>query len=155
MYPSSNIAAPRSGQHSSGFTLLELMIVVAVIAILAGVVVVRFQDVPDKARQAAAKQDIAAIESALEAYRLDNYVYPSTAQGLAALVSKPSGDPPAPNFKPGGYLRALPKDPWGRPYQYIAPGSRGDFDLYSTGRDGQVGGEGYDQDITNWQSPTP
>ena len=134
--------------QQSGFTLLEIMVVVAIIAILAVVVVPRFLDAPDEARKARAQQDVKSLVAALQMYKLDNFNYPSTQQGLEALQTRPGGDPPAPNWKK--YLDQLPKDPWGNPYQYLQPGQRGDFDVYSLGADGKPGGEGNGADIGNW-----
>lgn len=133
-----------------GFTLIEVMVVVVILGILAAIIVPRIMDAPDKARVAKAKQDIAALQSALNMYKLDNYVYPSTQQGLEALVAPPQGDPPARNWKPGGYLEHLPKDPWGNPYQYLNPGTHGEIDIFSYGADGKPGGEGINADIGNW-----
>lgn len=136
----------RSGQR--GFTLLEIIIVAAIIAILATVVAVNFMGEPDKARVTRAKQDVASLVSALQLYKLDNFSYPSTQQGLDALKTRPSGSPAAPNWKP--YVTQMPSDPWGRPYQYLNPGQHGEFDVYSYGADGQPGGEGLGADIGNW-----
>ncbi len=133
-----------------GFTLIEVMVVVAILAILAAVVVPRIMDEPAKARQAKVKQDIRAIESALDLYKLDNYRYPTTEQGLEALVEKPGGGPEPENYKEGGYLRQLPEDPWGNPYKYQNPGEHGEIDIYSLGADGSPGGEGPNADIGNW-----
>ncbi len=133
-----------------GFTILEVMVVVVILGILAAVVVPRVMDRPDAARVTKAKLDLRAIEEALNQYKLDNYVYPSTDQGLEALVSKPAGSPEAPNWKRDGYLARLPKDPWGRPYQYISPGSHGTIDIYTLGADGRPGGEDVNADIGNW-----
>jgi len=133
-----------------GFTLIEIMVVVVILGILAAIIVPRISDEPDKARVAKARQDIRAIEGALQLYKLDNFYYPSQQQGLEALVQKPGGDPPARNWKAGGYLARLPKDPWGNPYQYLNPGVRGEFDLFSLGADNQPGGEGPAADIGNW-----
>jgi len=131
-----------------GFTLIEILVVVVIIGILAGVVVPRFMDRPDDARIAAARQDIRSIENALQMYRMDNYVYPTTDQGLEALVSEPSGSPNPPNWR--GYLDRLPRDPWGNDYRYVQPGEHGDFDVYSLGADGREGGEGANAVIGNW-----
>ena len=136
-------------RRQSGFTLIEVMVVVIIIGILAAVVVPKVMDRPDQARVTKARQDIRAIESALNLYRLDNYRYPTTDAGLAALAEKPSGSEGS-NWKQGGYLDKLPKDPWGKEYQYIYPGQKGEFDLYSLGADGQLGGEGVNADIGNW-----
>lgn len=134
-----------------GFTLIEIMVVVVILGILAAIIVPKLADQPDKARVAKAQQDIRALESALQLYKLDNYYYPSTQQGLEALVSKPSGDPQARNYKQGGYIPRLPKDPWGTPYQYLSPGVKGgDYDVFSYGADGKPGGEGVDADVGNW-----
>lgn len=133
-----------------GFTLIEIMVVVVILGILAAVVVPRIMDRPDEARVVKAKQDIRMIESALNLYKLDNFNYPSTQQGLDALVTKPGGDPEPRNYKTGGYVKSLPKDPWGNPYQYLSPGTKGEIDIFSLGRDGKPGGEGTDADIGNW-----
>lgn len=135
-----------------GFTLIEVMVVVVILGILAAVAVPRIMDNPDKARAAKARQDVRAIEAALDMYRLDNYHYPSTQQGLEALVRQPSGEPPARNWKEGGYLRSVPKDPWGNDYLYLSPGSKSDIDVYSLGADGRPGGDGANADIGNWQT---
>src|SRR5690606_14256244 len=138
-------------QKQSGFTLMEILIVVVILSILAVAVVPQFLDAPDKARQARALADVKNIEPALSMYKLDNFQYPSTSQGLQALVQKPSGNPEAKNWKPGGYLKQLPNDPWGNPYQYLNPGSHSDIDIYSLGADGQPGGDEQNKDIGNWQ----
>ncbi|MGH8504248.1 MAG: type II secretion system major pseudopilin GspG [Gammaproteobacteria bacterium] len=135
---------------ASGFTLIEVMVVVVVLSILAAIVVPRVMDRPDEARIVKAKQDIRALESALNLYRLDNYVYPSTEQGIDALVTRPTSPPEPRNWKAGGYIDRLPTDPWGNPYQYLSPGQQGDFDLYSMGADGQLDGQGINADISNW-----
>ncbi len=140
----------QSCSRHGGFTLMEILIVVVILSILAIMVVPQFMDQPDKARVARAKADIQALQTALAMYKLDNFRYPSTAQGLQALVSKPAGQPEARNWKPGGYLQQLPNDPWGNPYQYLNPGTHGEIDIYSFGADGQPGGEGVDADIGNW-----
>jgi general secretion pathway protein G len=134
-----------------GFTLIEVMVVVVILSILAAIVVPKIMDRPDEARITKAKQDIRALESALNLYRLDNFSYPSTEQGLEALVKKPSIDPIPPKWKEGGYLDRLPQDPWGRDYLYLAPGQYGAIDVFSYGADGQEGGEGTNADIGNWQ----
>lgn len=133
-----------------GFTLIEVMVVVVILSILAAVVVPRIMDRPDEARIIKAKNDIRVLQSQLELYRLDNFDYPSTDQGLQALVSKPTGEPAAPNWKAGGYIDRVPKDPWGQEYQYLSPGQHGTFDIYSLGSDGALGGEGNSADIGNW-----
>ena len=133
-----------------GFTLLEVMVVVVILGILAALVVPKIISRPDEARVMAAKQDIASLAQALKLYRLDNQRYPTTEQGLQALVSKPASNPVPANWKAGGYLERLPKDPWGNPYQYLSPGLRAEIDIYSFGADGAPGGEGTDADIGSW-----
>jgi general secretion pathway protein G len=105
---------------------------------------------PDEARMAKAKQDIRVLESSLNLYKLDNFNYPTTQQGLDALVNKPSGDPQPKNYKQGGYIQSLPKDPWGNPYQFLSPGTHGDIDVFTLGADNQPGGDGANADIGNW-----
>lgn len=133
-----------------GFTLIEIMVVVVIIGVLAALIVPSVLGRADEARVTAAKTDLQAIANALDLYKLDNYDYPSTDQGLDALVSKPTGEPEALNWNPDAYLKKLPKDPWKRDYIYISPGTHGAFDLYSLGADGREGGEGYAADILNW-----
>lgn len=133
-----------------GFTLLEVMVVVVIIGILAALVVPKIISRPDEARAIATKQDIASLMQALKLYRLDNQRYPSTDQGLQALVVKPTTSPISSNWKSGGYVDRLPKDPWGNPYQYLNPGLRGEIDVFSFGADGVAGGEGGDADIGSW-----
>ena len=134
----------------SGFTLIEIMVVVVILAILAALIVPKVMSRPDEARVVAARQDVAAILQALKLYRLDNLRYPTTEQGLAALVARPTVAPVPPNWKAGGYLERLPKDPWGNAYQYMNPGVRGEIDVFSYGADGAPGGEGYDADVGSW-----
>lgn len=141
---------PSSVRAQQGFTLIEIMVVVVILGILAAVVVPRIMDRPDDARIARVKQDIRAIEAALNLYKLDNFYYPTTQQGIEALVSPPSGEPQAKNWKPGGYIGQMPKDPWGNPYQYLSPGVKGEIDLFSLGSDNRPGGEGAASDIGNW-----
>ena len=136
--------------RTRGFTLIEVMVVVVILGILAAIVVPRVMDRPDEARVVKARNDIRVLQSQLALYRLDNFEYPTTDQGLEALVEKPDTPPEPPKWKDGGYLDALPADPWGRAYQYLNPGRHGDFDLYSLGADGQPGGEGAAADIGNW-----
>ena len=135
----------------AGFSLLELMVVVVILSILALVVVPRVIDRPDQARAARASSDIAAIVSAVNLYRLDNFSYPTTEQGLAALVDRPTSGPQPANWAANGYMDRLPSDPWGRPYQYLQPGVHGDFDVFSYGADGVAGGTGADADIGSWE----
>lgn len=134
-----------------GFTLIEVMVVIVILGILAALLVPKVMSRPDEARIIAAKQDIASIAQALKLYKLDNLRYPTTEQGLGALVKKSSLPPEPPNWKGNGYLERLPKDPWGNPYQYLQPGLHGDFDLLSLGADGAPGGEGNDADIGSWE----
>ena len=133
-----------------GFTLIEIMVVVVIIGLLAAVIVPNVVDKVDEARVARAKQDIASLETALTMFRLDNSKYPTTDQGLAALVTQPT-DPSIRKWRPGGYLKRVNKDPWDNDYQYVYPGTQGgEYDLYSLGSDGQPGGEGTAADIGNW-----
>ena len=134
----------------SGFTLIELMVVVVILALLATFVVPQIMDRPEQARVVKAQQDIRSLESALKMYKLDNFAYPSTDQGLEALVKKPDGNPKPRNYNPKGYLESLPQDPWGNDYLYLNPGEHGEIDIYSLGADGAAGGTGYDADIGNW-----
>ena len=131
-----------------GFSLLELMVVVVILSILALVIVPRVIDRPDQARAARAKTDIAAIASSVNLYRLDNFRYPSTEQGLQALVTRPTTDPVPENW--AGYMDRLPVEPWGNPYLYLQPGVHGDLDIFTYGADGTAGGDGADADIGSW-----
>ena len=131
-----------------GFTLIEVMVVIVILGVLAALIVPRVLGRPDEARIVAAKQDIASIMQALKLYKLDNRRYPSTEQGLKALVERPSIAPQPDNWK--SYLEKLPNDPWGSPYQYLSPGLKGDVDVLSFGADGRAGGEGIDADIGSW-----
>ncbi|WP_339847462.1 type II secretion system major pseudopilin GspG [uncultured Halopseudomonas sp.] len=134
-----------------GFTLIEVMVVVVILGILAAVVVPRVMDRPDQARITKVQSDVRALESALNLYRLDNFNYPTTEQGLIALVAQPSGSDAPRNYRSGGYIDRLQKDPWGNDYQYLRPGRDGrDYDLYSLGADGRPGGEGANADVGNW-----
>mgnify|MGYP001765390858 FL=1 len=136
-----------------GFTLIEVMVVVVILSILAAIVVPKIMDRPDEARITKAKQDIRALEAALNLYKLDNFIYPTTDQGLEALVQLPTIAPEPPKWKQGGYLDRMPLDPWGRAYMYMSPGDQGRaFDLYSLGADGQPGGAGAAADIGNWEA---
>lgn len=143
--PASSACVPR------GFSLIELMVVVVILSILAVVIVPRVIDRPDQARVARAKSDIAALDSALSLYRLDNQRYPTTEQGLQALAERPTRAPVPDNWAEGGYTARIPTDPWGQPYQYLQPGVHGDYDLFSYGADGRPGGSGVNADIGNWQ----
>ena len=142
--PTARRPSPRRPAEA-GFTLIEIMVVVAIIAILGATVVPLIMDRPDQARVVRANADISSFESALELYKLDNFAYPSTEQGLQALVEKPSGDPEPQNWKP--YVKTLQQDPWGRDYLYVSEGS--DYQIISLGRDGAEGGEEYDADIVS------
>lgn len=134
---------------NQGFTLLEIIVVVAIIAILAAYIAPKVAGRVDDARISKAKSDIRVLESSLELYKLDNFVYPSSSQGLNALVTKPSGDG-AKNWRDGGYIKKLNKDPWGNEYGYQYPGSNAEFDVFSLGADAIAGGEGEAADIGNW-----
>ena len=136
-------------RRSAGFTLIEIMVVVVILGILAALVAPNVIRRIDDARVTKAKQDVRAYETALNLYRMDNFRYPTTEQGLEALVKRPV-DPNIRNWKEGGYIDGMKKDPWGNDYAYIAPGTHGDYDLYTLGADGQPGGEGQDADIGNW-----
>ena len=140
--------ACKSATTVSGFTLIEVMVVVIILGILAAIVVPRVMSRPDEARITKAKQDIRSLESALNLYKLDNFTYPTTDQGLEALVQKPGGSPEPKNWKK--YMDRLPKDPWGEPYQYLSPGTKGEVDIFSLGADAQQGGEGVNADVGNW-----
>lgn len=135
-------------RRQRGFTLIEVMVVIVILGILAALVVPKVMGRPDEARVVAAKQDIAGIMQALKLYKLDNRRYPTAEQGLQALVVKPTAAPVPDNWK--SYLDKLPNDPWGKPYQYLVPGLRGEIDIISYGADNQSGGEGVDADIGSW-----
>lgn len=140
----------RKTRPQQGFTLLELMVVVVILGILGALVVPRIISRPDDARVMAARQDIASLMQAMRLYRLDTQSYPSTEQGLQALIVRPTGTPAPGNWKTGGYLERLPVDPWGTPYAYLNPGLYGEIDIFSFGSDGQSGGEGNAADIGSW-----
>ena len=137
-------------KNQKGVTLIELMVVVLIIGILAVAVVPQIMGRADDAKVAAAKSDVATIMQQLKLYKLDNGFYPSTDQGLQALKVRPTTNPSPANWKQSGYLERLPNDPWGRPYQYLNPGLRGEIDVFSLGADGQPGGEGANADIGSW-----
>ena len=139
-----------SYKKNQGFTLIEVMIVVVILGILASIIVPKIMGRPDEARATRTLQDIRAITAALDLYRLDNYSYPTTEQGLEALVTKPANLPQGTHWKQGGYLDQMPLDAWGKPYIYLKPGIHGEFDLYSYGSDGIEGGVESASDITNW-----
>ncbi len=133
-----------------GFTLIEIMVVVVILGILAGIVVPRFLDEPEKARRTKAATQIRSFEEALGMFKLDNGFFPSTEQGLKSLADKPNTGRIPGRYKAGGYVKKVPVDPWEQPYIYLSPGAHGDFDLLSYGPDGESGGEGDDADIANW-----
>ncbi|MCX7205022.1 MAG: type II secretion system major pseudopilin GspG [Proteobacteria bacterium] len=139
-------------RKQGGFTLIEILVVITILAILGALVVPKIMNRPNEARVVAAKQDIRSVVQALKLYKLDNGRYPSTEQGLKALVEKPSAAPVPNNWKTGGYLEKLPKDPWGSDYLYLSPGIKGEIDVMSYGADGQQGGEGTDADIGSWDN---
>jgi general secretion pathway protein G len=128
------------------------MVVIVILGVLAALVVPRVMGRPDEARAVAARQDIATIVQALKLYRLDNFSYPTADQGLQALVSRPATAPVPANWKSGGYLDRLPKDPWGHDYQYLIPGVHGEIDIFSYGADGVAGGDGANADVGNWSN---
>ena len=138
-------------RREAGFTLVELMVVIVIIGLLTTIVVINVLPSQDKARVEKAKADIALIEQALEMYRLDNLNYPSTGDGLNALVSPPASLAQGGRYRAGGYLKRLPEDPWGNAYQYASPGQHGTFDVSSMGADGRPGGEGDNADLGNWR----
>ncbi|HYD96437.1 MAG TPA: type II secretion system major pseudopilin GspG [Noviherbaspirillum sp.] len=148
-YASSSRRA-RAGLVQRGFTLIEIMVVVVIMGILAALVVPKLMGRADDARITAARQDIATLMQALKLYKLDNQRYPTTEQGLQALIAKPTSGPAANGWKQGGYVDKLPKDPWGSAYQYLSPGVKGEVDVFSFGADGQPGGAGNDADIGSW-----
>ena len=137
--------------HHAGFTLIEVIVVLVILGILASIVVPKVVSRTDQAQVVKAKQDIRAMESALQMYRVDNFNYPTTDQGLQALSQKPASGPDAKNWQSGGYIKSVPKDPWGNEYQYLSPGEKGEFDIYSLGSDGRPGGENANADIGNWE----
>lgn len=134
----------------TGFTLIEIMVVVVILGILAALIVPKVMSRPDDAKMIAALHDVGAIVQALKLYRLDNNAYPTTDQGMQALVQRPTTQPIPPNWKSGGYLDRLPKDPWGHDYQFLNPGLHGEIDVFSLGADGAAGGEGKNADIGSW-----
>jgi general secretion pathway protein G len=142
----------QSHRHHGGFTLIEIMVVIVILGILASVVVPRIMDRPDEAKVVKAQTDIRALKAALDLYKLDNYNYPSTDQGLEALMNRPTGNPEPRNYKQGGYVDRLPKDPWGNEYLYLSPGEHGAVDIWSLGADGEPGGEDINADIGNWNT---
>lgn len=149
LHISMNLLSRSRRRIQAGFTLIELMVVLVIIGVLAALIVPNVLDRADDARATAAKTDVTNLVQALRMYRLDNQRYPTGEQGLQALLVKPTTNPVPINWKP--YLEKLPNDPWGRPYQYLNPGVKGEIDVMSFGADGQPGGEGKDADIGSWQ----
>jgi len=140
----------RTPRRAAGFTLVELMVVIVIIGLLATVVMINVMPSQDRAMVEKARADVSVLEQAVETFRLENLVYPRTEQGLDALVQAPAGLARPERYRKGGYVRRLPADPWGNPYQYRQPGRNGAFDIFSLGADGAEGGEGDNADIGNW-----
>lgn len=141
-----------SAKNVRGFTLIEIIVVVMIIGLLAAMIVPQVVGRADEARVQTTEQNIAALHQALRMYRLDNFVYPTTEQGLNALVSKPTIAPLPKNYRPEGYISKLPKDAWGNPFVYIIPGNHGEFDLYSLGADGKIDDGQSNDDVAPWKS---
>jgi general secretion pathway protein G len=145
-----SVTAQTRRRAEAGFTLVEVMVVVVIIGLLATVVMINVLPSQDRAMKEKARTDVAVLEQAVETYRLENLAFPTSDQGLSALVSPPQGLSRPDRYRDGGYIRRLPQDPWGNAYQYRYPGEHGRFDVWSLGADGQQGGEGDDADIGNW-----
>ncbi len=143
-------ASASSSETDAGFSLLELMVVVVIMSILALAILPRVINRPDQAREARARSDLATLENAVQLYRLDNFSYPTTEQGLDALLQAPTTSPLPGNYAAGGYIGRLPKDPWGGDYQYLSPGVHGAFDIFTFGADGVAGGSDSNSDIGTW-----
>ena len=141
----------KNTNQEKGFTLIELMVVIVILGVLAGLIVPRLTDKPERARVVKAKMQIENLAMALKQFKLDNGFYPSTEQGLEALVNKPSAGEELKYYPEKGYISQIPEDPWGNDYIYISPGEHEDFDLLSLGADGKEGGDGFDADIGNWE----
>jgi general secretion pathway protein G len=141
-----------SRRAARGFTLIEIMVVVVIMGVLAALVVPKLLSRTGESKVAAAKVDIATVMQAMKLYKLDNQRYPTTEQGLQALLTKPTTGPAANGWKTGGYLEKMPKDPWGNPYQFLSPGVKGEIDVFSYGADGAPGGTGDDADIGSWDN---
>jgi len=147
-----SVIRSKSAPRQQGFTLIELIVVIVILGLLGSIIAPKFLGKTDTARIQKARTDIGALESALELYKLDNFTYPTTDQGLEALVSKPSSDPAPANWQKGGYIKKLRKDPWQRDYLYLSPGEHGELDIYSLGADGVEGGSDANADIGNWDN---
>ena len=141
----------KAGRGQKGLTLVELMVVIVILGLLSAIIVINVIPAGDEAAVQKARTDIAVLENALEQYRLNMMSYPTTEQGLEALVEAPANVSRPEMYRPGGYIRSLPEDPWGNPYQYQRPGTNGEYDIFSYGADGEEGGEGFNADIGNWQ----
>ncbi|OYY91402.1 MAG: type II secretion system protein GspG [Sphingomonas sp. 28-66-16] len=149
--PQTDPRTVRRRRRQNGFTLVELMVVIVILGLLATIVALNVLPSGDRARTEKARADIATIEDGLELYKLQNLQYPSTTDGLAALVSPPASLTDPSRYQKGGYIKKLPKDPWGRDYLYTSPGTHGAVDIWTYGADGKEGGEGVDADVGNWQ----
>ena len=146
----SDSLSDKDAPKDQGFSLLELMVVVVIMSILALVIVPRIIDRPDQARVARVQSDLAVLKSAIDLYKLDNLNFPTTEQGLRALVTAPVSEPAPANYASGGYIDRLPQDPWGKDYQYLSPGVHGEYDIFTFGADGVSGGDGVNADIGTW-----
>ncbi|MBV6883900.1 type II secretion system major pseudopilin GspG [Xanthomonas euvesicatoria] len=151
IHPRARLGSLTVHRRSRGFTLVELMVVIVIIGLLATVVMINVMPSQDRAMVEKARADVAVLEQALETYRLDNLSYPSTEQGLQALLNPPVGLMRPERYRQGGYIRRLPEDPWGHAYQYRRPGRHGGVDVYSFGADGAEGGDADNADIGNWR----
>ena len=151
LLPRNLFKAPARRDAEAGFTLVEIMVVIVIIGLLTTVVVINVLPSQDRAMVEKARADIQLLEKALEMYRMDNLSYPSVEEGLEALVTPPEGLSRPARYRQDGYVRRLPDDPWGNPYQYVYPGEHSVFDVYSLGADGQLGGEELNADVGNWQ----
>jgi len=146
-------SSPAALSRQAGFSLIEIMVVVIIIGLLASIVAPAVLDRADEARIQKVQADFKSIQTALKLYRIDNFVYPTSEQGLEALVTKPSIAPIPRNWKSSGYIETLQQDPWGRPYLYLSPGEAHEYDIYTLGADGISGGEGPNADINIWDQP--
>lgn len=143
-------SSPKNRSQKAGFSLLELMVVLVILGLLTTIVVINVLPSQDRAMTEKARADISTLEQAVELYRLQMLTYPSTEDGLEALVTGPTGGDAAARFPANGFIRRLPNDPWGNEYQYLYPGEHGEYDIFSLGQDGRTGGEGLDSDLGNW-----